>query len=105
MNTAQSHVVVEFASRDCRYHEAIPIRQRPGTVLNRVQRLLKDAEAPGLHRYNLVAEVTTGSVFIMFDSGNRGDAERFATLLAMSLGWRESDGVLAGTESKGGIEV
>jgi len=93
---ARVTTVVEFLDRRSCYWEVIPLPLHPGTVLKRVQAVLAAAEVPDLRRYQIEASIGKESLVLRFDVGDADDAERFATLLAMSLGWRPEHGAIVG---------
>ena len=101
MKKTQDPVVVEFIDRQGDYWEVVPIRRSPGRVLRLLQETIAAAEnSRSFRAYSLTAEVT-GSTFILgFDCGEFVRAEWFPSLLALSLGWEESHGVLIGRTSR-----
>jgi len=88
---------VEFLDRRSGYMEVVAIHNRPGTVLSRIQDMLMFTSEPCWRQHDVCARIACSSFVVEFSSsGNHEDAERFATLLAIHLGWRIEDGVLMG---------
>lgn len=93
---ASSSVEVELLDRSSDYMEVVPIRHRPETVLRRIQELLLATSEPSFRSFDVSARIACTSFVLEFSAGDHQAAERFATLLAMSLGWKLEDGVILG---------
>jgi hypothetical protein len=97
MKTIREPIIVEFLDFSGPYWEVLPIHRSPGTVFRLLQEALGVVQRDkGFRRYGLTAEITTKTIMLTFDCGEYAVAEQFATLIALSLGWRERDGVLVG---------
>ena len=93
---ASSSVEVELIDRSSDYMEVIPIRHRPETVLRRIQELLLATSEPIFRPFDVTARIACSSFVMEFSAGDHQTAERFATLMAISLGWKLEDGVILG---------
>jgi hypothetical protein len=93
----QTAATVEFIAREnVDYWEIIALRCSPATAVRRLQSLVETTDTPAFRAHNVTVEIGKCSFVIRFDAPGAEEAENFATLMAQSLGWKKSHGVLLG---------
>ena len=96
MNAFRHASEVEFTDRLSDYWEVIRLCVRPETVLKRVQKLIAQTGEPRFREFEVAVSVTARGFFVQFSARDAVDAENFATLLALTLGWKPEHGMVHG---------
>ena len=78
----------------------IPLRCGHDTAIQRIESLLVDTTT-SFPEFNVTADVSRVPILIEFDHGSDVNSEHFATLLAQTLGWEKSHGVIVGRAESG----